>query len=104
VADKLWRMGPVGVAPRVGLVWQSEKLVDYLYGVRASEVREGREAYDGKATVNTELGLRVFYGIRPAHSVYLDLSSTALGSGIKDSPLVDRTRLGSARLGYLARF
>lgn len=104
VADRLVRLGPVGVAPRVGLVWQSDKLVDYLYGVRATEAREGRAAYEGKATLNTELGVRVLYGVRPAHSVYLDLSSTALGSGIKDSPLVDRQRLNSARLGYLARF
>ena len=34
----------------------------------------------------------------------LDLSTTNLGSSIKDSPLVDRSSQSSVRVGYLYRF
>lgn len=105
VVDKLFPVGPrLGVAPRLGLLWQDSKYVNYHYGVRASEARADRPVYEGKAALSTELGLRVFYGLTPSQSVFLDMGSTSLGSSIKDSPLVDRSRVSGVRVGYLNRF
>lgn len=104
VVDRLFPVGRFGFAPRLGLQWQDKKNVNYHYGVRASEARADRPAYEAKAALNTELGLRVFYGISMSQSVFLDMSSTALGASIKDSPLVDRSRVSGVRLGYLNRF
>jgi MipA family protein len=104
VAETLKHVGPVGIVPRLGLVWQDQKYVDYHFGVNASEARAGREAYAGKAAVSTEIGVRLLHRLAPQQSVFLDLSATALGSAIKDSPLVDRSWVSAARLGYVYRF
>lgn len=104
VAETLKHVGPIGVVPRLGLVWQDKKYVNYHFGVSASEARAGREAYAGKAAVSTEIGTRLLYRLAPQQSVFLDLSATALGSAIQDSPLVDRRWVSAARLGYVYRF
>ncbi|MGS5085021.1 MipA/OmpV family protein [Hydrogenophaga sp. A37] len=104
VAETLKHVGPVGIVPRLGLVWQDQKYVDYHFGVSASEARAGRQAYAGKAAVSTEIGVRLLHRLAPQQSVFLDLSATALGSAIKDSPLVDRRWVSAARLGYVYRF
>jgi len=102
--DRLFPVGRFGVAPRLGLLWQDSAYVHYHYGVSAGEALPDRPAYEGKAALSTELGVRVLYGLSPAQSVFLDLSSTALGSSIKDSPLVERSRVSGLRAGYLHRF
>ncbi|UJW80717.1 MipA/OmpV family protein [Hydrogenophaga sp. SL48] len=104
VAETLKHLGPVGIVPRLGLVWQDRKHVDYHFGVNASEARTGRDAYAGKAAVSTEIGVRLLHRLAPQQSVFLDLSATALGSAIQDSPLVDRRWVSAARLGYVYRF
>lgn len=104
VAETLKHVGPVGLVPRLGLVWQDRKHVDYHFGVDASEARAGREAFAGKAAVSTEIGVRLLHRLAPQQSVFLDLSATALGSAIQDSPLVDRRWVSAARLGYVYRF
>lgn len=104
VAETLKHVGPIGIVPRLGLVWQDRKYVDYHFGVTAAESRAGREAYAGTAAVSTELGVRLLHRLAPQQSVFLDLSATALGSAITDSPLVDRRWVSAARLGYVYRF
>ena len=38
------------------------------------------------------------------HSMFVDVGVTSLGSGIKDSPLVDSSTENRVFLGYLYRF
>jgi len=104
VAETMKHVGPVGVVPRLGLVWQDRRYVNYHFGVATSEARAGREAYSGKAAVSTEIGVRLLHRLAPQQSVFLDVSATALGSAIKDSPLVDRSWVSAVRLGYVYRF
>lgn len=99
-----FRFGRLMLTPRAVAVWRDAKYVDYYYGVRPEEATAVRAAYEGRATTNAELGLRTFYGLSPRDGVFVDLSATAVGSGIKDSPLVDRHVLPAVRLGYLYRF
>lgn len=102
--DKPLRAGAFLVAPRLALNWVDRDYVDYYYGVRANEVREGRPAYTGDSALNPELGLRVAYRLSSAHSMYVDASVTSLDDVIQDSPLVGRKSESALRLGYLYQF
>ena len=103
-AERSFRFGSFGVAPRLTATWLDSNYVDYYYGVRDDEARAWRRQYDGKSAVNTELALRGSYGLRPNQTVSLDVGITRLGASIRDSPLVDRSTVPSARLSYLYRF
>lgn len=102
--DRRFTSGAFGFTPRVSAQWMDRKYVDYYYGVRETEVRVDRARYDGQSAVNMELGLRVDYTIAPKQNVFVDFSATSLGSGIKESPLVDRSSSSAVRVGYLYRF
>lgn len=102
--DRRFSYGAFGFTPRLAAHWVDRKYVDYYYGVKDSEVRDARPAYAGKATTNLEMGLRVDYTVAPRQTVFLDVSATRFGSGIKDSPLVSRSNQSGVRLGYVYRF
>lgn len=102
--DRSFTSGALRFTPRVAAIWRDRKYNDYYYGVRADEVRADRPFYEATASTDVEIGLRTGYALSRQHSLFLDVSATALGKGAKDSPLVDRSTLGSVRLGYLYRF
>lgn len=104
VAERAMQVSVVGVVPRLGLVWQDRKYVDYHFGVSAAEALAARPAYAGKAALSAEIGVRLLHRLAPQQSVFMDLSATALGSSIKDSPLVDRSWVSAVRLGYVYSF
>lgn len=104
MAERSLRQGSFQFTPRLALHWQDGKAVDYYYGVRASEATTARPVYGGSSTVSTELGLRTGYALSARQGLYLDLSATRLGSGIQNSPLVDRSIETAVRMGYLYRF
>lgn len=97
-------IGSVSVKPHIALAWQDSSMVDYYYGVRQQESRAGRTAYAGKSTINTEIGLQLNVPLAPGHSAMMGLTHTVLGSGIKNSPLVDRSGVTAARAAYIYRF
>ncbi len=101
---KDFRVGRLGLTPRLGVTWLDAKYVDFYYGVRAGEALNTRPAYTGRSTANTELGLRAGYGLAPNQIVFVDVSATRLGQAIQDSPIVDTGTVAGARLGYLYRF
>ena len=92
------------LTPSVAAIWFDQKYANYYYGVRSTEARVGRPAYLVDSTVNTEIGLRTDYLINERQTVFLSMEYTALGSKIKDSPLVDRSGETMAFVGYLYRF
>ena len=102
--DHNLRAGSFVFTPHAAAVFLDKKYVDYYYGVAPSEARPNRPAYEGKSTVNLEGGFRTAYLFDAADSVFLDLSATALGKAITDSPLVDRKFTAGVVLGYLYRF
>lgn len=90
--------------PRLGLTWLDSTYVDYFYGVRAGEATPGRAAYAGPSTVNTELGLRLNAQLAPRHGLMVDVKHNVLGSGIKNSPLVDGNGVSALFVAYLYQF
>lgn len=103
-ADRRFAYGKFSFTPRLAAVQLDEKYVGYYYGVNASEAIPGRSQYGGDSTVNMEVGLRIDYTLSPTQNVFLDLRSTRLGDGVKDSPLIDRSSQTGLRVGYLYRF
>lgn len=103
-AEHGFTLGRIKLTPHMGVAWMNNDTVNYYYGVKPSEVTSKRTAYTGKSTTNTSVGLRTDYGLTASQSVFLDLSVTHYGSGITDSPLVDRSTSAGARLGYLYKF
>ncbi|OGB57291.1 MAG: hypothetical protein A2503_04045 [Burkholderiales bacterium RIFOXYD12_FULL_59_19] len=102
--NRHFQLGAVNLVPRLVINWQDQKYVDYYYGVKATEANAGRAAYVGESGASTELGLRVSYLLAPTHTVFLDMSATALPTSIKNSPLVDSNTKSAVRVGYLYSF
>lgn len=104
MVDRRFQAGSFDITPRLAATRLDDKYVSYYYGVNAAEVRAGRPFYQGGSTVNLEAGVRVGYALAPQQTIFLDLSTTSLGSSIKDSPLVERSSQTGVRVGYLYRF
>jgi outer membrane protein len=102
--ERRFQSGAFDFTPRVAAVRLDKKYVDYYYGVKAAEVQAGRGFYAGESTVNLEAGIRIGYALAPKQNLFLDVSATRLGSGIKDSPIVEKSSQSAVRIGYLYRF
>lgn len=102
--ERRFASGRFDLTPRLAVQGLDRRFVDYYYGVRTSEATSQRRAYTGQSTINTELALSIGYALAPGQRLMFDLSNTQLGAGITDSPLVQRSNLTSARLGYLYMF
>jgi len=103
-AERRFQQGAWDITPRVQVQQQDRKYVDYYYGVEGTEARLGRPAYEGSSAVNLQAGVRVGYTLAPRQWVFVDLSSTRLGSAIRNSPLVDKSGQPAVVAGYLYRF
>lgn len=102
--DRDFRNGSFILTPRAAIQYVDKKYVDYYFGVTSSEATSYRPAYEGASTVNLQLGLRTSYLLDKKQTISLDVSATALGNGITDSPLVDNKTTSSVAVGYLYRF
>lgn len=92
------------VTPHASVTRLDAKHVDYFYGVRPEEATAARPAYAGKATAETELGIRFGLLLAPNQRLLLDLVDTHWGSGVTDSPLVGRSSAPGILLGYTYTF
>ncbi|MCL2892635.1 MipA/OmpV family protein [Brenneria tiliae] len=101
---KQFDYGKVTLAPYARAAWLNGKYVEYYYGVRDAEARPGRRAYEGESTYNLSAGVRIGYTLTEHQRLHLDAGVTRLGSGIKDSPLVDSSTVPKVTLGYLYQF
>ncbi|SEK78944.1 outer membrane protein [Roseateles sp. YR242] len=103
-ADRRFQLGAASISPRLGAQWMDRKWVDYYYGVRAQEALADRPAYLGEAGVALEAGVRLDYAIQQRHVIFLDVGVTHLPKEVTNSPIVDRSNVPRAMVGYLYRF
>jgi len=87
--------------PSAGMRWKSGNLVDYYYGVRPSEARSGRFAYDGDAALDPFLRLAVRRKITERWSLLAAAQYEWLDDEITDSPIVDARYDASFIIGML---
>lgn len=90
--------------PSLGATYQDAAMVDYFYGVQASEVRAGRPLYAGEASWNFNVALNAIYKWTKHLEVLGQVKYEVLGSGITDSPIVDEAAVYSLTLGGVYRF
>lgn len=102
--DRRFGFGQFALTPRIQAQWLDRKYVDYYYGVTAGEAQAGRPQYSGRSATVLEFGLRVDYALRPKQTIFLDIGTSALPDEIKHSPLVGRSSVTRAAVGYLYRF
>jgi outer membrane protein len=102
--DRAFQYGRYTLTPHAGATWMDSKYVDYYYGVKSSEVTASRPLYAGKSTTDIEAGLRTDYALTRNQLVLIDLTDIRRGTGITDSPLVDKSSSFSIRVGYLYKF
>ena len=81
------RLLTVGIGPR----WLSASRVDYYYGVREEEARPERPAYRGQDTWNLDVNVTAILNVTSKLSLFVLLNREQLGSGIENSPLVERS-------------
>ncbi len=102
--ERPFAWGRFELTPAFVVSWVDKKYVDYYYGVKATEATVARPEYLGKATTNVEVALRMGYLIDPRQRVTFEVNERRSGSGITNSPIVDRTTTPGVRFGYLYRF
>lgn len=92
------------ITPFVSTSYLSDDLVDYYFGIRQNEVRTDRAFYLGDATMNVRAGVNTLWSVAESQQIIANLSYTAYGSEIKDSPLVDGSGNLSLLVGYVYLF
>ena len=92
------------LTPSFGLVYQSNKLVDYYYGVQSNEVVVGRPLYEGKSALNYNLTLNALWKVTENVELLGQVKYEVLGDGITDSPIVDEDSTYFFTVGAVYRF
>ena len=87
--------------PSGGVRWKSDNLVDYYYGVRPSEARPDRPAYEGKQAFDPFLRLVVRHKLTKHWSAFSDAQYEWLASEITNSPIVSKDYQLSVTTGVL---
>lgn len=78
------------VIPSIGVKMPSAELVEYYYGVRISEATAERPAYSGRSVVNLSASINAMYELPGDWEVVGGAEYVRLGSGITDSPIIER--------------
>ncbi len=93
---KRFQIQRLGITPVIGMTWSSANFNDYYYGISSAEARRsGFKKYDADSSVAGYFRLLADYSFTDHLSLWLEGSVTALGSEVKDSPMVDNsTRIG----------
>jgi len=95
----LFRAGGFTFVPGVSARWQSDDIIDYYYGVRASEALPGRAAYRGEAAMTHDLSLLMQRPLGPRWTLFARASHAWLPSEISSSPIVSRDKMTSVFVG-----
>lgn len=91
-----FEFGKLGVMPSVGVTWQSSKLADYYYGVRANEVKVNRPKYIVKDSTIPNIGLKLSYPIKDNIDLVSINSVEFLPKEITQNSIIDKkTNIGS---------
>ena len=92
------------VSPFVSVIWQSGQLVDYYYGVRATEATIARPAYEVDSSILMQLGLMTNYMLNEQWSLSGRIAVTRLADEISDSPIIKDELVTGAFVGIGYRF
>jgi outer membrane protein len=92
------------ISPSGGLIWQSNNLADYYYGVCADEAVAGRPKYHVGDSTNWFIGLRAQYQPDEKWTLMAGVTYQFLDSKIRKSPIVDDSFIVSFLAGAMYKF
>ncbi|MBF0385075.1 MAG: MipA/OmpV family protein [Candidatus Omnitrophica bacterium] len=90
--------------PSAGVKWQSANLVDYYYGVRATETTASRPEYNAKTSSNHFANLDFYLGLPKDFLLVTSVGFEHLGDAIERSPITDDNGIFSCILGVVRKF
>ncbi len=102
--SKTVSVGKLGLTPALSFNWQNETLVDYYYGVEASEATATRAQFSPGSEISGALSLTAGFSISPKLSAFGAIRFEQLGGEIGDSPIVDEDTVSSATIGLVYTF
>lgn len=92
------------IEPSIGLQLQSADLVNYYHGVRESESKIDRPAYEGGQAINFLVGLTTAYSINTKWLALVGFEQLLLDTSILDSPFVEDEKVQKVYLGFVYTF
>ncbi|MEC5397390.1 MipA/OmpV family protein [Uliginosibacterium sp. H1] len=99
-----FQAGPGTILPGIGVTWQSSKLADYYYGVRAAEATPQRPAYTVGNVFIPGASLEFRYMLGSNTMLMARFSMEVLPQDVGDSPIVDERRISQGIAGLIYRF
>jgi outer membrane protein len=101
---KAFQQNLLTISPKISLIWLTDKLADYEYGVSAAQARTDRPDYHPGDAVNLEIGVTVFRELYTNWQIILNGSVVFLPSNLKDSPIVDQSNVFKSFAAVTRRF
>ncbi len=101
---KRWKKGRWTLVPSLLAIGLSSDYNDYYYGVRPSEARPGRPAYETGSGLNLAAQSYLMYDLTPNWHLLGNLRIDHLSSEASDSPIVDRSWYWSGMVSVLYSF
>lgn len=99
-----WHLNRLTFSPYLSLIYQDQDLIQYYYGVSASEARVDLPKYSPSAALFARLGLNTTYRLIDNWYLFANITWESLDRQITDSPLVDERNLYTAFLGFHYQF
>lgn len=94
----------LSLTPAFGLNFQDSNLVNYYYGISASQATADRAQYRGGSTLNANASITAAYPITKSLLGIGAIKIDAFGSEIANSPIVDRSTVTAATFGLVYNF
>ncbi|HFD13029.1 MAG TPA: MipA/OmpV family protein [Crenotrichaceae bacterium] len=99
-----WEYGNWKLTPSAGINWKSSHLLDYYYGVRRSEARDNRPAYEAGSGINSFARLAVSYRFNDHWGIVGVAEYESLSRSIRRSPIVNKDSIETFFVGIMYRF
>ncbi len=93
------KAGNWNINPELAAQWVSQSYVNHFAGVNADEATTTRFEFQGEDSINTFAGIRARYEFSDNLDLDLKTGVTKLGSGFKDSPIIDDDLVYQASIG-----
>lgn len=101
---KVWQGDDWQLQFRPRVIWKSDSLIDYYYGIDKNDDVSNSLLYEGKS--GFQAGLSVFYSYRLSEhwQIITNASYMRLNSGMVDSPLIEQNHTSSLFIGVGYRY
>ncbi|NQY64691.1 MAG: MipA/OmpV family protein [Alteromonadaceae bacterium] len=80
----------LSIQTTLGFYWASSAMIDYYYGLDEKDELPRENYYQGKSSVSPFAKIYAGYRLNKNWKAFFSLNYKHLGSGIKDSPIVDK--------------